>query len=63
MILGFTDIILFEVFLKKLYGPFLWIWFNCLKAEESLQGVCLLLTTKSPGIPSGHLIDLGMMKD
>ena len=30
---------------KKLYGPFLWIGFNCLKAIETLRGDSLLFTT------------------
>ena len=29
----------------KLYGPFLWMGFNCLKAEEALRGNSLLFTT------------------
>ena len=36
--------------------------FNCLKATEPLWGDSLLFTTKSPGVPGTHLIDLGMMK-
>ena len=48
--------------LKKLYGPFLWMWFNCLKATVPLRRDSLLCTTKSPGVPSTHLIDLGRMK-
>ena len=35
---------------KKLYGPFLWIGFNCLKATEPLWGDSLLFTAKSPEI-------------
>ena len=35
--------------------------FNCLEATESLRGDSLLFTTKSPGVPGVHLIDLGMM--
>ena len=34
--------------LKKLYGPSLWMGFNCLKAIESLRGGSLLFTTKIP---------------
>ena len=49
--------------LKKLYGPFLWMGFNCLKATEPLRGVALLFTTKFPEIPGTHLIDLGRMKE
>ena len=33
--------------------------FNCLKATEPLRGGSLLFTTKSPGGPGTHLIDLG----
>ena len=46
----------------KLYGPFLWVGFNCLKATEPLQGDSLLFTTKFPEIPGTHLIDLGRIK-
>ena len=31
--------------------------FNCLKAAEPLKGDSLPSTSKSPGIPSTHLID------
>ena len=31
-------------FLKKLYGPFLWMGFNCLKGTEPLRGSTLLFT-------------------
>ena len=37
---------------KKLYGPFLWMGFNCLKATEPLWGGTLLFTTKLPSILS-----------
>ena len=30
---------------KKIYGPFLWMGFNCLKAIEPLRGNTFLLTT------------------
>ena len=50
-------------FFFKLYGPFLWMGLKCLKATEPLQGDNLLFTTKSPGIPGTHFIDLGRMKD
>ena len=46
-------------FLKKLYGPFLWMGFNYFKATEPLQGGSLLFTTKFQEIPSTHLISLG----
>ena len=48
---------------RKLYRPFLWMGFNCLKATQPLQGGSLLFTTKFPEIPGTHLIDLGRMKD
>ena len=32
--------------IKKLYGPFSWMGFNCLMATEPLQGDYLLFTTK-----------------
>ena len=47
---------------ENLYGPFLWMWFNCLKATEPLRGDGLLFRTQSPGVPGTHLIDLGKMK-
>ena len=47
---------------KKLYGHFLWMGFNCIKATEPLLGDSLLFTTKSPGGPGTHLIDLRKMK-
>ena len=37
---------------KKLYAPFLWMGFNCLKATEPLRGGTLLFTTKLPSILS-----------
>ena len=33
---------------KKLYGPFLWMGLNCLKATELLGGGSLLFTTMFP---------------
>ena len=47
---------------RKLYGPFLWLGLNCLKVTVPLQGDSLLFTTRSPGVPSTHLIDLRMTK-
>ena len=47
---------------KTRLWPFLWIEFNCLKAEKPLQRDRLLLTTKIPGNPDTHLINLGRMK-
>ena len=46
----------------KLYGPFLWLGFNCIKAAEPLRGDSLLVTTYSTGVPGTHLNDLGRMK-
>ena len=33
---------------KKLYGPFLWMEFNCLKTTEPLREDSLLFTTNNP---------------
>ena len=44
---------------KKLNSYFLWLGFICLKATEPLRGDSLLFTTKSPGVMSIRLIDLG----
>ena len=49
-------------FKKKLYGPFSWMGFNCLKAIEPLRGGSLLFTIQFPEIPGTHFIDLGRMK-
>ena len=46
----------------ELYGPFLWMEYNCLGGTESLQGEGLLLTTQSPGVTITPLIDLGRLK-
>ena len=51
------------LFLKKSYGPFLWMGFNCLNAIESLQWDSLLFTTKCPGVPGTRFINPGRMKD
>ena len=50
--------------LKKpqLYGPFLWMTFNCLKATEPLRGGSLLFTSKFPETPGTYLIDVRRMK-
>ena len=37
--------------LKKLYGPFLWMEFNCLKATEPQRGDSLLFTIQFLGVP------------
>ena len=47
---------------EKLYDPFLWMAFNCLKATELLRRDSLLFNTESPGIFGSHFIDLGRMK-
>ena len=47
-VLLFTVLIFFKK--EKLYGPFLWMGFNCLKATEPLRGGTLLFTTKLPSI-------------
>ena len=63
---GHPSVSLNEVEIKnflKLYDPFLWMGFNCLKATEPLRGDSLLFTTKFPAIPGTHLIDLERMKD
>ena len=46
---------------KKLYGPILWMWFNCLKARATSIG-SLLFTTEFPETPGTHFIDLRRMK-
>ena len=40
----------------KLYVPFLWMGFNCLKARDTLRGSSLLFTTNFPEIPGTHSI-------
>ena len=37
-------------------------WFSCLKSPWPLQVDCSHLTSKSPGVPGTHLIDLRRMK-
>ena len=53
----------YEMFIKnfKLYSPFLWAGFHCLKATEPLQGDNLLFTTKCPEISGAQLINLWRM--
>ena len=41
----------------------LWMGFNCLKTAEPLGGDSLFFTTKSPGVPGTHWINLRRMKD
>ena len=38
----------------KLYGPLLWMRFNCLKTTEPLRGDSLLFTTKFSEIPGTY---------
>ena len=47
---------------KRIYGLFLWMRLNCLKATEPLGGGSLFFTTKLPEIPGTHFIKLGRMK-
>ena len=49
-------------FKKSLYGPFLWMVFNSLKAPEPLRGDSLLFTIRFTKIRGTYLIDLGRMK-
>ena len=46
---------------NKLYGPFLWMGFNCLRLKP-LRGGSLLFTIQFPQIPGTHFIDFGRMK-
>ena len=46
----------------KLYGSFLWMRFNCLKATGPLCEDSLLFTTQSPGVPGTHLINFDGIK-
>ena len=43
---------------EKLYGPFLWMRFNCFKATEALRGDSLLIATQFPGLFGTNLIHL-----
>ena len=55
---------LFKRFLqikKNFMTPF-WMGFNRVKVTAPPQGDSLLFTTKSPGVPGTHLIDLGRIK-
>ena len=47
---------------KKLYGPFLLMSFNSLKATKPIRGGSLIFTIKFPEIPDAHLIYLGRAK-
>ena len=46
----------------KLYGFFLWIGFNYLKAAEPLPRDSLFFTTQSPEVSGTHLINFSEMK-
>ena len=54
-----TDYVIWKT---KLYGPFLWMGFKCLKDTESLQEDTLLFTTQSSEVPGTHLIEFRRMK-
>ena len=47
---------------KKLYGPFLWLGFNCLKATDTLRGDYLLFNIQFSEVPGTQLINLRRMK-
>ena len=49
---GFIYCVNFFLNKKKLYGPFLWIGFNCVKATEPQWGGTSLYITKLPSILS-----------
>ena len=61
---GSVDNVHFKTFTFKqeLYGSFLWIKFNCLKATDPLGEDSLLFTTRSPELPGTHLVNLRRMK-
>ena len=46
---------------KKLYCPFLWMDFNCLKARATLRRQ-FTFSTRLLEIPGTHSVDLGRMK-
>ena len=52
-----------SIYLKKNYGPFLWMGLSCVKATESLQRDCLFFTNWSLGDSGTHLLDFGRIKD
>ena len=49
-------------FLKRIFVPFLWLVFKCLKATEPLQGGWLLFSTKFSEMPGTHFINLRKME-
>ena len=52
----------YQIIIKKLYGPFLWMGGSTASRLEPLRAGSLLFTTKFPEIPGTHFIDLGRMK-
>ena len=38
--------------------PFIWMEFSRLKSTKPLRGDSLIFTTKSPGVPGNHFINL-----
>ena len=59
---SYEKISFIQIFLKKLYSPFLWIGFNCLKATEPLQEDSVLFSLNFPGVPGTHIVDFKKMK-
>ena len=49
-------------FKKRLFGPFLWMGFNCLKATELLRGNSLLVTIQFAGDPGTQMMYLRSVK-
>ena len=46
--------------LKKLYDPFLWMGFNCVKAAEPLRGDSLLCRARTKGLEK---IEIDLLKE
>ena len=46
----------------KLYGSFLWIRLNYLKATESMPGDSFFFTTQSPRVSGTHLTNFSRME-
>ena len=46
----------------KLYGPFLWMGFNSVKATVPMQGDSLYFTTKDSGGSGTYLINFDEME-
>ena len=47
---------------NKLYDPFLWMEFICLKNTKPPWGDSFLFTIKSPGVPGTYFINIERMK-